>query len=300
MTALTISQSDIPDLHGKVALVTGGSSGIGLAGAKILANRGAQVHILDINPPENSENLLPAITYHQCNVGSWVELREIFNHVGKIDFVFANAGVSEETNYFEDSFDQDGMLEEPRYGIMGVNFYGVLNTVKLAYSSMQKNSIAGSIVITTSATAYSPEHSLPVYSAAKLALVGLIRALRVTFIRSNITINGVAPAATITNLLPSHLAAPIVAQGLPVSSADFVGLALVYSATATESRRVELYGKDKDESLQQPGRWNGRVILTLGNRYTELEENTSDLRASWFGKENMRLTRAQQAATDFR
>lgn len=88
--------------------------------------------------------------------------------------MFANAGVSEEANYFDDSFDQDGMLEEPRYGIMGVNFYGVLNTVKLAYSSMRKNNITGSIVITTSATAYSPEQSLPVYSAAKLAVSSVI------------------------------------------------------------------------------------------------------------------------------
>lgn len=148
----------------------GGSSGIGFAGAKILAHRGAQVHILDIHPPEESESLPPAITYHKCNVGSWAELRDLFNQVGKVDFVFANAGVSEETNYFDDTFGQDGLLEEPRYGIMGVNFYGVLNTVKLAYSSMRRNGVAGSIVITTSATAYSPENSLPVYSAAKLAV----------------------------------------------------------------------------------------------------------------------------------
>lgn len=90
------------------------------------------------------------------------------------------------------------------------------------------------------------------------------------------------------------------AQGLPVSDARFVGLALVYSAVAMQDRRVQAYGKDKDEDLSKPERWNGRVILTLGNSYTELEEPTADLRTFWMGRENVRMTRRQQAATDFR
>lgn len=126
-------------------------------------------------------------------------------------------------------------------------------------------------------------------------------------IQDGITINGVAPAATITSLLPVHLAAPILAHGLPVSSAHFVGLALAYSATATQSRRVDVYGKETDAqrypttaSQEKEERWNGRVILTLGDRYTELEEPIADLRPFWFGRENLALTRLQQAATDFR
>lgn len=119
-------------------------------------------------------------------------------------------------------------------------------------------------------------------------------------IRSNITINGVAPAATITKLLPQHLAAPIIAAGLPVSSAHFVGLALAYSATATQSRMVETYGKEGQEELQKGGRWNGRVIMTLGDKYTEAEEPLADLKERWLGEENVRLTRLQQTATDFR
>ena len=127
-------------------------------------------------------------------------------------------------------------------------------------------------------------------------------------IRDGITINGVAPAATITNLLPAHLAAPIMGQGLPVSDARFVGLALVYSAVAKEDRRVQAYGKDKDKGHETAfgtgssdgHRWNGRVILTMGTTYTEIEEPTADLRPFWFGWDNARLTRRQQAATDFR
>ena len=130
--------------------------------------------------------------------------------------------------------------------------------------------------------------------------MGLVRALRSTIFLDNITINAVAPAATITALLPPTLAKPIIEAGLPVSSAHFVGLALVYSATATEERRVQAYGKEKEEENEREGRWNGRVILTLKDSYTELEEKTADLRGQWFGEENLKLTRLQQAATDFR
>lgn len=117
---------------------------------------------------------------------------------------------------------------------------------------------------------------------------------------TGITINAVAPAATVTKLLPADLAAPIIAAGLPVSTAHFVGLAVAYSAVATEQQKVHAYGKDTDEWKQRPGRWNGRTILTLGERYTELEGPIGDLSSSWFGDDNVRETKLQQAATDFR
>lgn len=88
------------------------------------------------------------------------------------------------------------------------------------------------------------------------------------------------------------------AAGLPVSSAHFVGLAVAYSATGQQKNNVEAYGKDECDG--GPGRWNGRVILTLGDSYTELEEPIARLRSQWFGKETTILTRKQQAATDFR
>lgn len=101
-----------------------------------------------------------------------------------------------------------------------------------------------------------------------------------------------------TKLLPRDLAMPLMAAGLPVSSPDFVGLAVAYSATARQNRTVEPYGKDSNED--KPGPWNGRTILTLGDTYTELEEPIANLRPQWFGQENTRLTKMQQTATDFR
>ncbi|KAF3760409.1 NAD(P)-binding protein [Cryphonectria parasitica EP155] len=318
MASLNIQDSDIPLLQGKTAIITGGSSGIGLAAVRLLAQKGATVHVLDINRPakekeEGEGGLDPlerSVHFHRCDMTSWEQLRGAIDSVdGPIDYVFANAGVSEEADYFADRLDADGLLAEPAYRVLDVNVRSVYNVVKLAWSRMRRDKTPGSIVITTSASGYAPEQSLPVYSSGKLALVGLIRALRSVIIRDNITINGVAPAATITNLLPAHLAAPIRAQGLPVSDAHSVGRALVYSAVAKQTRRVQAYGRDRnvdnsnnadDNVLSARNRWNGRVILTLGDTYTEVEEPTADLRPFWMGRENDRLTRLQQAATDFR
>lgn len=171
MVSLGISDSDIPSLQGKTAIITGGSSGIGLAAVQLLTSRGATVHILDINPPSDGEALLHGAHFHSCNTAVWAELRGAFDSVsGPVDFAFANAGVSEEADYFADTFDDDGRLAEPTYRVLDVNVRGVYNFVKLALSRMRKEKTPGSIVITTSASGYAPEQSLPVYSSGKLAV----------------------------------------------------------------------------------------------------------------------------------
>ena len=119
-------------------------------------------------------------------------------------------------------------------------------------------------------------------------------------ILDGITINGVAPSATITPFIPAHLVEPVKAAGAPVSTARQAALALIYSAIAHQPRRVEAYGKDKDSEIEKPGRWNGRVILVLGDKYTEIEETYANLRSTWLGRENARFYRIQQAATDIR
>jgi NAD(P)-dependent dehydrogenase (short-subunit alcohol dehydrogenase family) len=148
--------------------LVGGSSGIGLAAAKIFAQRGADVLILDLNSP--LEALPSAIEYRKCDISQWAELKSAFLQAGNIDIAVANAGVSEDRDYFADTFDEEGELLEPAYPVMEVNLKAVFNFVKLSLSHFRKRKSQGSIVITSSATAYSPEQSLPVYSACKLAV----------------------------------------------------------------------------------------------------------------------------------
>lgn len=281
-----------------------------------MVSKGARAYILDLSPPEG--DVPTGAVFIKCDVTSWDNLVNAFKQAGHVDIAILNAGVSEECDYFEDSFNESGDLLEPRYDVVKVNYLSVLNSIKLALSFMRKQGTGGSIVITSSSTAYAPEQSLPVYSATKLAvrtgvqdplhtntdphdvvlqLIGLVRALRSTLPRDNISINAVAPAATITKLLPPHLATPLLAAGLPVNSAHMVARAVVYSAVAMQERSVELYGKDVD--TPGGGKWNGRTILVLGEQYTELEARIAELRPQWLGEENARLTCAQQAVTDF-
>jgi NAD(P)-dependent dehydrogenase (short-subunit alcohol dehydrogenase family) len=96
---------------------------------------------------------------------------------GCIDIAIANAGVTEEYDYFEDRLDEQDELLEPAYGVIDVNFRSAVNFVKLAVSQMRKqkeagHSAGGSILITSSATTYAPEHNLPVYSASTFAVGG--------------------------------------------------------------------------------------------------------------------------------
>lgn len=260
------------------------------------------MHTLDLSPPHpedgpNPQNLHASI----CNIASWKELSAAFARIGRVDIAISNAGVSQECDYFADTFDEEGNLEEPTYNVLEVNFRAVLNFIKLSLSAFSKQGPGGSIVITSSATGLSPEQSLPVYSAAKCGLLGLVRGLRSTLPHTHgATINTVAPAATITRLLPANLAAPIMAAGAPVSTSEHVGLAIVYSATAHQKCQVEGYGRDTPEVITAEGRWNGRAILTLGDTWTEVEEPLARLRPQWLGGYQTEKTAWQQILTDMR
>lgn len=169
MTSLQFTLDDIPSLCGKRVIITGASSGIGLAAAHVFAQKGAWVLNLDIHPPPSEQP--EGIEFFQCDVSSWTSLLGAFRYAGDIDIAVSNAGVSEEVDYFADTFDPTtGDLIEPEYQVLDVNLRAVVNFIKLSISHFRRRTCQGSIVITSSATAYAPEQSLPVYSGSKLAV----------------------------------------------------------------------------------------------------------------------------------
>ncbi|KAM7216625.1 hypothetical protein V8F06_008036 [Rhypophila decipiens] len=276
MTSPTFTLDDIPDLTGKKVLITGASSGIGLATARIFAQKGAAVLNLDINAPKTDEN-------------------------------DAHAGIIDQSPYQADDIDlpldaADKIPEPTYYPVLDINIRATMNVTKLATASFRNHSRDGSIVLLSSAAGHWSEQLPPVYSLRASAKGS-----------PNITINAVAPGATITALVTPEMAAPMIAIGVPVNKAESVGLAVVYSATAKQDHPVDLYGRDylnHQKELLDPGstenteaafeRWNGRGIVTIGNTYVEVEGPLRETRKTWFGEENEELTRMQQGAMDMR
>lgn len=139
----------------------GGSSGIGLATVKLLLSLGASVVSGDVNPPPASESAeTPAFLYVQTNVASWNDLTVLFKkakeHFGRIDCIFANAGIGPRANYLALETDEQGNLKEPSHELMNIGLRGLINTASLAVHYMKEQPEGGSIVLMGSSTGLQP------------------------------------------------------------------------------------------------------------------------------------------------
>ena len=154
-------------LEGKIAVITGGNSGIGLATAKRFVSDGAYVFItgrrqneLDAAVSEMGKN----VSGIQGDVTNLADLDRLYNTVkdqkGHLDILFANAGIGEFTPLGEIS-------EEHFDKIFGVNVKGVLFSVQKALPLFQNG---GSIILTASNAASKGIEALSVYSATKAAV----------------------------------------------------------------------------------------------------------------------------------
>jgi NAD(P)-dependent dehydrogenase (short-subunit alcohol dehydrogenase family) len=183
-------------LAGKVAVITGGSTGIGLATAKRLVDAGAHVFITGRRQAEldkASAEIGRNITAVQGDVASLADLDRLYATVraqqGVVDIVFANAGMVEHVKI-------DAITEEHYDRIMGVNLKGVVFTVQKALPLMTRG---GSIVVNTSIVGIAKSiPSLGIYSASKAGARGLIRALVPDLSARGIRINALSPGSTDT------------------------------------------------------------------------------------------------------
>lgn len=182
-------------LNGKVALVTGGNSGIGLATAKRFVSEGAYVFItgrrqkeLDAAVNEIGKN----VTAVQGDVSNLADLDRLFAQIkkekGKIDIVFANAGVAK--------YAPLGKITEEFYdSIFDINVKGVLFTVQKALPLMPDG---GSIVLNASIVGSKGFSANSVYSATKAAVRSFARTWTTDLRSRRIRVNAVSPGATDT------------------------------------------------------------------------------------------------------
>lgn len=110
MTSFNISDEQLDEIKDQVVVITGASSGIGLAALRRVIKHGGKPFASDLNPlPEPERSSVP---FFKANVTSWTEQVALFKaaekHYGKIDHVFANAGIRPSISLLEEDVDENG------------------------------------------------------------------------------------------------------------------------------------------------------------------------------------------------
>jgi hypothetical protein len=185
------------DLTGKVALITGGNSGIGLGFAHGLAEAGADVCIWGTNEGKNAaaqaelEKHGTRVLALRCDVGDGEQVRAAFaqtvRDLGHVDACFANAGVGGRGTPFRH------MSLEEWQAVFRVNMEGVVHTFQAAIGHMMERGAGGSLIATSSGTAVFGAPRSEHYSATKAGLCGLIRSIAVEHARHAIRANAIIP-----------------------------------------------------------------------------------------------------------
>jgi NAD(P)-dependent dehydrogenase (short-subunit alcohol dehydrogenase family) len=190
-------------LSGKVALVTGGTSGIGRATAIAYAQEQAKVVVVGrrIDEGEETVRLIKKAggeaIFVQADVTKEADVKAMVDKAvsvfGRLDIAFNNAGtVGENPSLIEQT--------EAEYDrTMNVNVKGVWLSMKYEIAQMLKQG-SGAIVNTASANGVVALPSVPLYTASKHAVVGLTKAAALQYAKAGIRINVVAPAAIETDM----------------------------------------------------------------------------------------------------
>jgi NAD(P)-dependent dehydrogenase (short-subunit alcohol dehydrogenase family) len=177
-------------LKGKTALITGGSSGIGLAAARLFKMEGANLVITGRDPErlKDVQHQLGSGTITIASEAGCLKeiellLSQIKTHYDKLDVLFLNAGIAEPTPLeiaTEDQFDR----------IMQINLKGIFFTIQKALPLLNANA---SIIVTTSITNRNGTPNFSLYAASKAALRSLVQSLALTLIDRGIRVNAINP-----------------------------------------------------------------------------------------------------------
>jgi ribitol 2-dehydrogenase len=188
-------------LAGKSILVTGASSGIGKATAKLLAANGARLTIAarSLDKLQSLAQEIDALAV-VCDVTSLDSVKKMaetaLRHTGRIDALFANAGI-----YL--SGDVAAGLPHDWSQLIDVNVKGVMNSVHAVLPTMLAQA-SGDILVCSSISGHQAIHWEPVYSASKHAVQSFVHGLRRQLLAKGIRVGAVAPGMVLNELWGLH------------------------------------------------------------------------------------------------
>jgi NAD(P)-dependent dehydrogenase (short-subunit alcohol dehydrogenase family) len=193
-------------LSGRVAVVTGGASGIGRATAILLAEQGARVFVGDLRLRTENDVLFErlGITQSRCDVCELTELQQLIDGAaraaGRLDVLISNAGVVQVGQI-------DEISEAQWDRVLDTNLKACFFGAKFALPHF-RSAGGGCIVHTASNAGLLPRAHDPVYSTSKLAVVGLTKSLALSHARDRIRVNCVCPGPVDeTDIMSDGLAA---------------------------------------------------------------------------------------------
>ncbi|NMO91612.1 SDR family NAD(P)-dependent oxidoreductase [Actinomycetospora sp. TBRC 11914] len=193
-------------LDGKVAIITGGGSGLGRESSLLFSSEGAKVVVFDINADRADATVKlvaeqggQAVAVHgdvrvEADVKRGVETAVA--EFGKLDIMFANAGIVSRGGVPSvlggEHLDFQDFPEEDWHKVIDTNLTGVFLCAKHAVPALRANG-GGTIIATSSAASFAAYHSISPYSASKAGVNGLVRGLSLDLGKYGIRVNALAP-----------------------------------------------------------------------------------------------------------
>ncbi|KAI4869873.1 NAD(P)-binding protein [Hypoxylon rubiginosum] len=193
----------------KVALITGGASGIGYAIATMLSAKGWLVSIVDIDKEKGTSAAANiGATFYEADVRDYASLSSAFDdtmkHHSRLDFVFANAGVTDPRNFYQTQ--SSTPPPEPSLSLLDINLKGAVMCAYLAQHylrlSRQNSQLADSdpsLVFMSSIAGLETYSPIPLYTATKHGLVAFACAIATPFKESDgIRVSSICPGPVFT------------------------------------------------------------------------------------------------------
>lgn len=258
------------DLKGRVAIVTGAGGGLGRAYARLLAQHGASVVVNDLGA--GAESVAKEIVEMggtalaiPCSVTDAAAVEEMVRQTlkkwGRVDILINNAGILRDKSFVKMT------LEEFRL-VLDVHVGGAFNCTKAVWEAMREQKY-GRVVMTTSSSGLYGNFGQANYSAAKMALVGMMQTLAIEGAKYGIHVNCIAPTAATQmtqGLLPE--------EQLKLLGPEFVAsgvLSLV--AESAPTRTILCAGAGSFEAAH--------ITLTKGIHVAGNPPSTEELVARW-------------------